>query len=167
MQRDDKQAVLGCAVAFLFVAGAIASFFVWSRINFNRVQAEIDRHYQTRPILREMKEARIASSDADLASRKVLLEHVPIGSEKTRVTNVLGQAGFWCQERAAPPKNSFAANLLRQAEKMHGRQPPQDIEVNCLTDAPAQSGKTRWVISLQFDPSARLAAAVVSAAQAK
>src|SRR5262245_27456958 len=98
MERDDKQAVLGCAVAFLLVAGVMAALYVWYTIEFNRKQTEIDGFYQSRSVLRDMREATGRSNDPPSAAQRALLERFPVGTDRERLVAALSQDGFECKQ---------------------------------------------------------------------
>jgi len=144
MERDDKQAVFGCAVAFLVVAGVIASLYVWYTIQFNRRQIEIDGFYQSRSVLRDMREATLQSNDPSSAAQQALLTRFPVGTDRERVVEALGQDGFKCE----------------QADRNRRRRPGQ-ISVECYLAAPAQTSYTSWQVQLLFNLDNRLEEVIV------
>ena len=144
MERDDKQAVLGCAVAFLLVAGVIASLYIWYTIQFNRRQAEIDGFYQSRSVLRDMRDATQRFNDAASAARQALLTRFPIGTDKGRLLEALRQDGFNCED----------------GDRSRRRKPGQ-ISVECYLSAPAHTSYRSWHVQLLFNLDDRLEEAIV------
>ncbi|HVY57077.1 MAG TPA: hypothetical protein VHA77_04440 [Xanthobacteraceae bacterium] len=124
-------AALACIGFFLVVGIALSLKFAYDGW-------EVDRFYNQRPILQEMRSAKVAGgADGVGQAGDALLARFPPGTEKVRLILALTQEGFQCGD-------------LRQKWR-------------CQLAAPAQhGGPTWWLIDFQFDDDDRLVTAVVT-----
>jgi len=85
------------------------------------------------------------TNDSGIA-RDVLLQRLPLGTDKENGIAALSAEGFSCQE--------FPAALQRPATSGH--------EVDCQLLAPTSLGYKRWIVELKFDEARQLTKAKVA-----
>jgi hypothetical protein len=137
--RTFFKVILVVCLCLLLPPGLLAAYLAW-------LDWKSDRFYEARPILHAMRNAYGGDSSKTGLARKVLLTHIPVGTEAAAAVAVLSHEGFYCQLVAHQVGRSEAALQKRASDIRASQGLPEATEsklttMNCQLSIPDFLGR--------------------------
>ena len=149
--RRFVRIVLICCLSIGAVAGVLIGS-LWAWISYK--SAQVEAQYREIPLLNRMHDREKQSSNDSEAARQVLLNTIPLGSDREAVIAVLRKQGrFSCQTRAET--EAGAGQRARLLESRGQSTQPQDHPaakdlIECTSGVPSIVAYTTWMVRLEF-----------------
>ena len=150
MRRFVRIVLVGCLCVAAVAAVLIGSLWAW--ISYR--SAQVEAYYREVPLLNRMHDREKQSTNDSEAARQVLLDSVPLGSDREAAIAVLREQGrFSCRPRVESEED--ARQHARLLELRRQSIPPQDRPaamdlVECNGGAPSIEANTVWIVYLEF-----------------
>jgi hypothetical protein len=115
--------------------------------------------HQEHRLLREMRDVQSESTNDSAPAREVLLQIVPLGTDREGAPAALRREGFGCQSIAEPITETrlrlrFAGDRGLPNTSADGR--TRKCWIDCQALAPNVIGNKHWIVDLEFDADGRL-----------
>ncbi|MET4390556.1 hypothetical protein ABIB73_006338 [Bradyrhizobium sp. F1.4.3] len=161
MRKFGKIALIVCLAVTAVPVVLFASLWLWSWYK----TAQVESFYRENRLLGEMRAGQKDSTNNSAPARRVLLEIVPLGTDREAAVAVLRREGLGCQTIAEPITDTRLRQRFIEARGLtnipnNGRTRKDFVDCQAMT--PNVLGYKHWIVDLEFDADGHLSDAGVA-----